>query len=82
MDLNERGFEKDLKSIFFLDLKVVKLYDYYDVLYFLRGNLYVMFGYWVFLFFKMCIKRFVEGVVVFFFWVWFCFCYGLYWGYF
>lgn len=82
MDLNERGFERDLKCTFLLDSKVVKLYDYHDVPYFLRGNPYVTSGYRAFLSFKMCIKRFVEGAVVFLPWVWLCFCYGLHWGYF
>ena len=76
MDLNERGFEKDLKSTFLLDSKVVKLYDYHDVPYFLRGNPYVTSGYRAFLSFKMCIKRFVEGAVVFLPWVWLCFVTG------
>lgn len=56
MDLNERGFEKDLESPFLPDSMVVKLYDYHDVPYFLRGNPYVTSGYRAFLSFRMCVK--------------------------
>lgn len=57
IDLNERGFENDTKSPFLLESKVVKLYDYHDVPYFLRGNQYVTSGYRAFLSVRMCIKR-------------------------
>lgn len=57
IDLNERGFTTDSKSPFLLESKVVKLYDYHDVPYFLRGNPYVTSGYRAFLSIRMCLKR-------------------------
>lgn len=57
IDLNERGFTTDSKSPFLLETKVVKLYDYHDVPYFLRGNPYITSGYRAFLSVRMCMKR-------------------------
>ena len=45
------------KSAFLLESKVIKLYDYHDIPYFLRGNPYITSGYRAFLSFRMCIKR-------------------------
>ncbi|XP_020602180.1 progestin and adipoQ receptor family member 3-like [Orbicella faveolata] len=56
IDLNERGFTTDSKSSFLLESKVVKLYDYHDVPYFLRGNPYITSGYRAFLSVRMCMK--------------------------
>ena len=55
--IDERGLTTDSKSPFLLESKVVKLYDYHDVPYFLRGNPYITSGYRAFLSVRMCIKR-------------------------
>lgn len=57
IQLNERGFKTDTKSPFLLESKTVKLYDYHDIPYFLRGNPYVTSGYRAFLSFRLCVKR-------------------------
>ena len=55
--IDERGLTTDSKSPFLLESKVVKLFDYHDVPYFLRGNPYITSGYRAFLSVRMCIKR-------------------------
>ena len=55
--IDERGLTTDSKSPFLLESKIVKLYDYHDVPYFLRGNPYITSGYRAFLSVRMCIKR-------------------------
>ena len=56
-EIDERGLTTDSKSPFLLESKVVKVYDYHDVPYFLRGNPYITSGYRAFLSVRMCIKR-------------------------
>lgn len=58
MDLGERGFTIDsspfLKS--HIESKTVRLYNYHDIPYFLRGNPYVTSGYRAFLSIRLCFK--------------------------
>lgn len=56
MEFKERGFETNTKNPFLRESKSIKLLDYHDIPYFLRGNPYVTHGYRAFLPFRMCIK--------------------------
>lgn len=52
----ERGFEPNASSPFLQESSTIKLFDYHDIPYFLRGNPYITRGYRAFLSFRMCVK--------------------------